>query len=67
MRKLSARKSHAARHRKRYEYKDEHKCPNCNLISKKKAEMNYHVAKKHAQSSSKQSTVCPSCEQEFPS
>ena len=29
--------------------------------------MGYHVAKKHAQSSSKQSTVCPSCEQEFPS
>ena len=29
--------------------------------------MNYHIAKKHAQPSSKQSTVCPSCEQEFPS
>ena len=25
------------------------------------------MAKKHAQPSSKQSTVCPSCEQEFPS
>ena len=29
--------------------------------------MNYHVAKKHAPASSKQSTVCSSCEQEFPS
>ena len=28
--------------------------------------MNYHVAKKHAQPSSKQSTICPSCEQEIP-
>ena len=28
--------------------------------------MNYHVAKKHAPSTSKQSTVCSSCEQEFP-
>ena len=29
--------------------------------------MNYHVAKKHATSTSKQSTVCSSCEKEFPS
>ena len=29
--------------------------------------MNYNMDKKHAPSSSKQSTVCPSCEQEFPS
>ena len=29
--------------------------------------MSYHMAKKHAQPNSKQSTVCPSCEQEFPS
>ena len=29
--------------------------------------MGYQVAKKHAQPSSKKSTVCPSCEQEFPS
>ena len=28
--------------------------------------MGYHVAKKHAEPSSKQSTVCLSCEQEFP-
>ena len=29
--------------------------------------MNYHAAKKHAPSTSKQSMVCSSCEQEFPS
>ena len=29
--------------------------------------MNYHLAKKHAPASSKQSTVCSSSEQEFPS
>ena len=29
--------------------------------------MSYHMAKKHAQPNSKQWTVCPSCEQEFPS
>ena len=30
--------------------------------------MDYHVAKKHAQPSSMQSTVCPSvCEQDYPS
>ena len=28
--------------------------------------MCYHGTKKHAQPSSKKSTVCPSCEQEFP-
>ena len=61
------RRSDAARHRKRCEDKDQHKCPNCSFISKKKEEMDYHVAKKHAESSSKQSTVCPFCEQEFPS
>ena len=27
--------------------------------------MNYHVAKKHAPSASKQSTICSSCEKEF--
>ena len=45
------------------EYNDEHKCPNCIFMSKKKEEMNYQVVKKHAQPSSKQSTVCSSCEQ----
>ena len=34
-------------------------------MSKKKVEIDYHVAKKHAQPNSNQSTVCPSCEQEF--
>ena len=29
--------------------------------------MNYHMAEKHASSSSKQSTVCLPCEKEFPS
>ena len=29
--------------------------------------MNYHIAKKHAQPSLKQSMVCPSCEQKFSS
>ena len=61
------RTSDAARHQRRCQHKDEHKCPNCNFMCKKKQEMDYHVAKKHAERSSKQSTVCPSCEQEFPS
>ena len=34
-------------------------------MSKKKEEMNFHVAKKHAQPNSKQAMVCPSYE--FPS
>ena len=34
-------------------------------MSKKKEERDYHVAKKHAQPNSNQSTVCPSCKQEF--
>ena len=29
--------------------------------------MGYHVAKKHAQPSAKQSKICPSCEKEYPS
>ena len=37
------------------------------IFTKSKEEMGYHVFKKHGQPSSKQSTVCPSCEQEFPS
>ena len=60
------RRADNARHRKRCEKQKEHKCPNCHFYTKSK-EMGYHVAKKHAQPSSKQSTVCPSCEQEFPS
>ena len=61
------RRADAARHRKRCEKQKENKCPNCHFYTKSKEEMGYHVAKKHAQPSSKQSTVCPSCEQEFPS
>ena len=37
------------------------------FYTKNKDEMNYHVAKKYAPASSKQSTVCSSCEQDFPS
>ena len=59
------RRSDAARHRKRCEEKDESKCPNYNFMSKKNEEMDCHVGRKHAQPNSKQSTVCPSCEQEF--
>ena len=61
------RRADAARYRKRCEKQKEHKCPNCHFYTKSKEEMGYHVAKKHAQPSSKQSTVCSSCEQEFPS
>ena len=42
-------------------------CPNCKFFTYNKQEMNYHVAKKHAPSTSTQSTVCSSCEKEFPS
>ena len=48
-----------ARHRKRCEKLKEHKCPNCHFYTKSKEEMGDHVAKKHAEPSSKQSTVCP--------
>ena len=60
-------RQNAARHRKRCEKQKEHKCPNCHFYTKSKEEISYHVAKKHAETSSKQSTVCPSCEQEFAS
>ena len=42
-------------------------CPDCKYFTYNKQEMNYHVAKKHAPSTSVQSTVCSSCDQEFPS
>ena len=61
------RRADAARHRKRCEKQKELKFPNCYFYTKSKKEVGCHVAKKHAQPSSKQSTVCPSCEQEFPS
>ena len=59
-------RQNAARHRK-YCSKGVISCPDCKYFSFKKQEMSYHMAKKHAQPSSKQSTVCPFCEQEFPS
>ena len=55
----------APRHRKRCEKQKEHKSMNCHFYTKSKEETGYHVAKKEAQP--KQSTVCPSCKQEFPS
>ena len=60
-------RQNAARHLKLCEKQKEHKCPNCDFYTESKEEMGYHVAKKHAESSPKQSTVCPSCEQQFPS
>ena len=58
---------HAARYRKRSEKQKKTNCPNCHFYTKSKEEMDYHVAKKHAEPSSKLSTVCPSCKQEFTS
>ena len=55
------------RHRNRCEKQAEHKSPNCHFYTKSKEEMGYHVAKKHDQPSSKQWTIYPSCEQQFPS
>ena len=57
-------RQHAARHRKACE---KQKNPNYHFYIKSKKEMDYQVAKKHVQPSSKQSTVCPSCKQEFSS
>ena len=55
-----------ARHRKRCQKQKEYKCIICHFYTKSKEEMNYHTVKKHAQPSSKQSTVCFSYEQDFP-
>ena len=60
-------RQNAARHQKRCEKQEENKCSKCHFYTKNKDEMNYHVAKKHAPASSKQSTVYSSCVQEFPS
>ena len=60
------RRSDAARHQKRCA-KGVVSCAECKYSTYNQQEMNYHVAKKHAPASSKQSTVCSSCEQEFPS
>ena len=59
-------RQHAARHRKSCQA-GLISCPDCKYFTYNKQEMNYHVAKKHAPSTSKQSTVCSSCEKEFPS
>ena len=59
-------RAHAARHRKSFQA-GIISCPDCKYFTYNKQEMNYHVAKKHVPSTSKQSKVCSSCEQEFPS
>ena len=59
-------RQHAARHRKSCQA-GIISCPDCKYFNYNKQEMNYHVAKKHAPSTSKQSMVCSPCEQEFPS
>ena len=55
---------HAARHRKSCQA-GIFSCPGCKFFTYNKQEMNYHVPKKHAPSTSKQSMVCSSCEKEF--
>ena len=60
------RRSDAARHRKRCAI-GVVSCPDCKYSTCNQQDMNYHTAKKHAPSTSKQSTVCPSCEEDFPS
>ena len=59
-------RQNAARHRKRCA-KGVVSCPDCKYSTYNQQEMNYHMAKMHAPSRSKQSTVCSSCEQEFSS
>ena len=58
-------RQHAARHQKRCA-KGFISCPDCKYSTYNQQEMNYHMAKKHAPSTLKQSTVCSSCDQEFP-
>ena len=59
------RRSDTARHRKSC-VRGVICCPECNYCTYNQQEMNHHAAKKHAPSTSKQSTVCSSCEKEFP-
>ena len=59
-------RAHAARHRKNC-VRGVISCSECMYFTYNQQEMNYHVAKKHAPSTSKQSKVCSSFEQEFPS
>ena len=58
------RRSDATRHRKNCA-RGVISCSECRYFSYSKQEMSYQVAKKHAPSTSKQSTVCSSCEKEF--
>ena len=58
-------RAHAARRQKRCA-KGVFSCPDFIYFTYNQQEMNYHVAKKHASSTSRQSTVCSSCEKEFP-
>ena len=60
------RRADNARHQKRCA-KGVVSCPECKYSTYNQKEMSYHMAKKHAQPSSKQSTVFSSCEQEFSS
>ena len=59
-------RQNTARHRKNCS-KGGFSCPDCKYFNYNQQEMSYHMAKKHAQPNSKQSTVCSSCEQKFPS
>ena len=59
-------RQNAARHRKNCS-KGVISCPACKYFIYNQQEISYHMAKKQAQPSSKQSTVCTSCEQELPS
>ena len=60
------RRSDAAQHRKNC-VQGVISCSECKYFNYNQQKMNYHVAKKHAPSTSKQSTVCSSCEKDFPS
>ena len=60
------RRADNARHQKRCA-KGVVSCPECKYSTYNQQEMSYHMAKKHAQPSSKQSTVGSSYEQEFSS
>ena len=59
-------RQNTARHRKNCS-KGVISCPDCKYFTYNQQEMSYHMAKKHAQPNSKQSTVFPSCEQELSS
>ena len=60
------RRDNASRHRKSC-VRGVISCLECNYCTYNQQEMTYHAAKKHASSTSKQSTICSSCELGFPS